>query len=190
MRWKFILALCACAFFLSAQTRSAQVRQIDFNRDIRPILSDKCWACHGPDASAKKLKRFDSEAAAAGVIVPGNPAQSKLIKRITHADEDMRMPPQASGRALTEREKELLTEWIRQGAPWQSHWALVAPQRPALPPVKNSAWPKNAIDAFVLTRLEREGLSPSPAANRTTLLRRVSLDLTGLPPTAEEIEAL
>jgi Protein of unknown function (DUF1553)/Protein of unknown function (DUF1549)/Concanavalin A-like lectin/glucanases superfamily/Planctomycete cytochrome C len=189
MRWKFILSLCACAFFLSAQNRSAQVRQIDFNRDIRPILSDKCWACHGPDASAKKLKRFDSEDTIAGVIVPGNPEQSKLIKRITHADEDLRMPPKDSGRTLTEREKELLTEWIRQGAKWQQHWSFIPPVKPALPTVKHQAWVRNPIDAFVLARLEKEGLQPAPASDRVTLLRRVSLDLTGLPPTPAEVDA-
>ncbi len=163
--------------------------KIEFNRDIRPILSDKCFVCHGPDAPAKKIKlRLDSEAAALTVIVPGQPDQSKLIKRITHKDEAMRMPPADSGRTLTMREKELLTEWIRQGANWQSHWAFIQPARPALPAVKNKAWPKNAIDYFVLARLEQVGLQPVPEADRATLLRRVSFDLTGLPPTLQEVD--
>ncbi|HEX4950002.1 MAG TPA: DUF1549 domain-containing protein, partial [Blastocatellia bacterium] len=163
--------------------------KIDFNRDIRPILSDKCFACHGPDATAKKIKlRLDSEAAAKTVIVPGQPEKSKLIQRITHKDEAMRMPPADSGRTLNDREKELLTEWIRQGAPWQSHWAFVVPTRPPLPAVKNKAWPQNAIDYFVLARLEKEGLQPAPEADRATLLRRLSFDLTGLPPTLQELD--
>ena len=138
-----------------------------FNRDIRPILSDKCFACHGPDAPAKKIKlRLDSEAAALTVIVPGQPEQSKLIKRITHKDEAMRMPPADSGRTLTPREIELLSEWIQQGAKWQTHWAFIPPTRPALPEVRNKTWSKNPIDYFVLARLEKEGLHPAPEALR------------------------
>ena len=171
-------------------------RQIDFNRDIKPILSDKCFACHGPDAGAKKIKlRLDSEAAAlaelrAGkhAIVPNHPEQSELVRRINSKDEAMRMPPVDSGRNLTTREIELLTEWIRQGARWQQHWSFVAPVRPALPKVQNTSWVKNAIDAFVLARLEKEGLSPAPEADRATLIRRVSLDLTGLPPSPKEVD--
>ncbi|MBL8190639.1 MAG: DUF1549 domain-containing protein, partial [Acidobacteria bacterium] len=171
-------------------------RQIDFNRDIKPILSDKCFACHGPDAAAKKIKlRLDSEAAAlaelrAGkrAIVPNHPEQSELVRRINAKDDAVRMPPVDSGHALTAQEIELLTEWIRQGARWQQHWAFLAPVRPALPKVKNAAWPKNAIDAFVLARLEQEGLQPAPEADRATLIRRASLDLTGLPPTPKEVD--
>ena len=176
------------AFLAFEQTSQTQTR-IDFNRDIRPLLADKCFACHGPDATAKKIKlRLDSEAAAMAAIVPGQPERSKLVQRITHKDEALRMPPVDSGRTLTARETELLIEWIRQGAPWQGHWAFLKPVRPALPEVKNKAWPKNAIDYFVLARLEREGLPPSPEADRATLLRRVSLDLTGLPPTVQELD--
>ena len=179
-----------------AQQPGAPGVRVDFNRDIRPILSDKCFACHGPDAPAQKVKlRLDSAAAATAdlsrgrrAIVPGQPDKSELIKRITHADEEMRMPPSGSGRSLAKQEVELLTEWIKQGAPWQSHWAFVAPVRPPLPSVENTAWPKNAIDAFVLARLEREGLQPAPEADRATLLRRLSFDLTGLPPTPAELD--
>ncbi|MDX2041196.1 MAG: DUF1549 domain-containing protein [Acidobacteriota bacterium] len=178
------------------QTVTRSQRQIDFMRDIRPILSDKCFACHGPDAAALKIKlRLDSEAATlaelrAGkhAIVPNHPEQSELVRRINAKDETLRMPPADSGRALTEREIELLTEWIRQGARWQQHWSFISPVRPALPKVKNSAWPKNAIDNFVLARLEAEGLSPSPEADRATLIRRVALDLTGLPPSPKEVD--
>src|SRR5215813_13705350 len=171
-------------------------RQIVFNRDILPILADKCWGCHGPDAPAKKIKlRLDSEGAATvdlgrgrRAIVPGNPEQSQLVRRITSGDEMMRMPPVDSGRKLTQTEIDLLVEWVRQGALWQRHWSFITPIRPLLPQIKNKKWPKNAIDHFVLERLEREGMEPSPEADRATLIRRVSLDLTGLPPTPHEVE--
>jgi len=178
-------------------TRGQQATKLDFNRDIRPILADKCFTCHGPDAASRKSKlRLDTEAAAKAelskgrfAIKPGQPDQSELIHRITATDELERMPPTSSGRTLTPREIALLTEWIKQGAPWQTHWAFVKPVRPALPQVKNTAWPKNPLDYFVLARLEREGLQPAPEADRATLLRRVSLDLTGLPPTLAELDA-
>ncbi len=165
-------------------------RKIDFNRDIRPILADKCWACHGPDATAKKIKlRLDSETAALQALVPGHPEQSKLVRRITAKDDAMRMPPADSGRTLSPSEIELLTEWIKQGAQWQQHWSFVPPQAAPLPAVKNTAWPRNALDHFVLARLEQEGLAPAAEADRATLLRRVALDLTGLPPTPQELDA-
>src|SRR5262245_14180253 len=194
-------ALTQAASGSAQQTNMSVARpnpRVDFNRDIRPILSDKCLVCHGPDATAKKIKlRLDSEAAATAelgggrrAIVPGQPDKSELVSRVTHADEDMRMPPTGSGRALTKSEIDLLTEWIRQGAKWQSHWAFAAPVRPPLPQVKHAAWPKNAIDYFVLARLEREGLRPSPETDRAALIRRVSFDLTGLPPAPEEVDAV
>jgi Protein of unknown function (DUF1553)/Protein of unknown function (DUF1549)/Concanavalin A-like lectin/glucanases superfamily/Planctomycete cytochrome C len=170
--------------------------RIDFNRDIRPILSDKCWACHGPDAPNLKIKlRLDSESGIKAdlgrgrrAVVPGHPEQSELVRRITAEDDLMRMPPVDSGRTLTEREKRLLVEWIEEGAQWEKHWAFVNPVKARLPKVKNSSWPVNAIDYFVLEQLERKGFRPSPEADRATLIRRVSLDLTGLPPTLEEID--
>ncbi len=184
-----VMVLFVIGVFFAFEQRSHTQSKIEFNRDIRPILSDKCFACHGPDAPAKKIKlRLDSEAAALAAIVPGQPAQSKLIKRITHQDEALRMPPADAGRTLTEREKELLTEWIRQGAKWETHWAFIPPTRPALPTVKKQAWVKNPIDTFVLARLEKEGLQPAPEADRATLLRRISFDLTGLPPTLPELD--
>ncbi len=177
------------------QTAPAGPTRIDFSRDIRPILSDKCWMCHGPDAPGRKIKlRLDSEAGAKAdlggrsAVVPNHPEQSGLVQRITATDKFEQMPPPASGRTLTAREIELLTVWIAQGAQWQQHWAFIAPVRPALPKVRNTSWPKNAIDYFVLERLEREGLEPSAEADRATLLRRVSFDLTGLPPTPKELD--
>ena len=183
--------MISASFFHSTAQAVNQTtpRKIDFNRDIRPILSDKCFVCHGPDATAKKIKlRLDSEAVAMTVIVPGKSEESELIKRITHTDEAMRMPPTYSGRSLSQAEKELLTEWVRQGAKWQSHWSLNLPVRLEIPVVKNKAWVKNPIDNFVLVRLEKEGISPQVEADRTTLLRRVALDLTGLPPTLQELD--
>ncbi len=180
---------------VEASQQRASTRPIDFNREIRPILSDKCFVCHGPDAPAKKIRlRLDTEAAATAdlgrgrrAIVPGDVEKSELVRRITAEDEAMRMPPSYAMHKLSQVESDLLIEWIRQGAKWQTHWAFIPPIRPAAPRIKNSAWPKNTIDHFVLERLEREGLSPSPEADRATLIRRVSLDLTGLPPTPAEV---
>ncbi|HEY6399936.1 MAG TPA: DUF1553 domain-containing protein [Blastocatellia bacterium] len=171
-------------------------QQIDFNRDVRPILADKCWRCHGPDATAKKIKlRLDSEEAATAdlgggrrAIVPGAVERSQLARRITTTDEAMRMPPVDSGHSLSRAEIDLLLEWIKQGAKWSKHWSFIAPEKSSLPRIKNRDWPKNAIDYFVLERLEREGLQPAPEADRATLIRRLSLDLTGLPPTTREID--
>jgi hypothetical protein len=161
---------------------SAQAQE--FNRDVRPILSDKCFVCHGPDAVAKKIPlRLDSEAAAQRVLAPGNPAASLLVQRITATNPAQRMPPVYSGLKLTEREIETLRGWIGQGAKWEKHWSLIPPRRL---PVPESC---NAIDYFVEERLKREGLKPSPQASQETLLRRVSLDLTGLPPTPAEVDA-
>jgi hypothetical protein len=171
--------------------------QVEFNRDIRPILSDRCYTCHGPDES-KRLSalRFDTESGAKAdlggrfAIVPRDTANSELIRRVTSDDPARRMPPAYGGHArLTDPEIELLTRWVEQGAEWQGHWSFVTPTRPTLPTVSDGAWPKNAIDHFILERLDRQGLKPSPAADRRTLMRRVSFDLTGLPPTLDEVNA-
>ena len=200
---KSVTVLIACVLAIQALTRvsgrAAQNPgpQIEFNRDIRPILSDKCLACHGPDAPNKAIGlRLDSEAGVLAdlgggrhAVVPGHPEQSELVRRITATDDGMRMPPVDSGRNLSKREITLLQEWIRQGAQWQKHWSFIAPRRPELPTVKNETWARNGIDRFVLERLEREGLTPAPEADRVTLIRRVSIDLTGLPPTPAEVDA-
>lgn len=187
----FVLALLFPAINLFCEERP-----LEFNRDIRPILSDKCYLCHGPDATAKKIAlRLDREAIAKSdlgghrAIAEGDPASSELVRRITAEKTAIRMPPVYSGLKLTEREIETLRTWIAQGAKWQKHWSFIPPVTPALPAVKNPAWIKNSIDAFVLERLDREGLSPSTEAARETLLRRVSLDLTGLPPTLPEMDS-
>ena len=171
---------------------------VEFNRDIRPILSDKCFACHGPDANNRQAKlRLDVEADAKAdlgggrfAIVPGDPGRSELYQRIVAKSPARRMPPAYLGHApLSEREIDLLRRWIEQGARWEKHWAFLPPRRHPLPPVSRTDWPRNEIDYFVLARLEREGLAPAPEADRATLIRRVTLDLTGLPPTPAEVDA-
>lgn len=170
---------------------------IDFNRDVRPILSDKCFTCHGPDAVAKKIPfRLDSEAAAKAdlgkgrrAIVEHDASSSIVMQRITAEKSALRMPPVSSGLKLTDSEIQIIHDWIQQGAQWQKHWSFLPPVRKPLPEVADRTWPKNAIDYFVLEQLEKKGLKPSPEASREVLLRRVSLDLTGLPPTPEEVDA-
>jgi mono/diheme cytochrome c family protein len=171
--------------------------RVDFARDIRPILSESCFACHGPDDKARKAKlRLDTKDGAFGplrsggrAVVPGKAAESELVARITNADASEQMPPPKSGKKLTPRQVALLKQWVEQGAPWSTHWAFDPPRLPALPQVADAAWPRNPIDHFILARLEKEGLKPSPEADRVALLRRVTLDLTGLPPTPAEVDA-
>jgi hypothetical protein len=164
---------------------------VQFNRDIRPILSDKCYACHGPDAGNRKTKlRFDIESGALTAFVPGDAAASKMFQRISSDDKAVRMPPAYAGHdKLSAREIDLIRVWIEQGAKWQKHWSLIPATRPAAPEVHDPAWIRNPIDSFVLARLEQEGLHPSPEAEKTVLIRRVTLNLTGLPPTPEEVDA-
>jgi len=167
--------------------------QLSFNRDIRPILSNNCFACHGPDEGKRETKfHFDTKEGAflkENVIIPGNAAKSLLIWRVTHEDPQERMPPPESGHSLTDKQIGLLRQWIDQGAVWDSHWAYTAPKRPELPAVRQQDWVRNPIDRFILARLEREGLKPSAESDKETLLRRLSYDLTGLPPTPAEIDA-
>ena len=194
---RLILLLLAGVFVVNhALTREVTADgAIDFNRDIRPILSDKCLQCHGPDETTRKARlRFDTQEGAMakpGVIVPGDAAASRLIKRVISTDPDLVMPPPSTGHQLTAKEVAQLKQWIDEGAKWAQHWAYITPVRPALPALKSrgSSWVRNPIDAFVLARLEREGLQPSAEADRLTLLRRVTFDLTGLPPTLAEAEA-
>ncbi|MCA9058169.1 MAG: DUF1553 domain-containing protein [Planctomycetaceae bacterium] len=186
-----------CGFLISVVTCPVLFAQsvISFNRQIRPILADKCFHCHGPDAQHREADlRLDQEDSAKQerddhhIIIAGDPDHSELVGRILSEDTDLKMPPADSGRSLSSAEKQLLQEWIRQGALWEDHWAFVPVRRPSLPTVKHSEWPKNSIDAFVLARLEAAGLEPAAEAGRETWLRRVSLDLTGLPPTIDELD--
>src|SRR5947209_9751863 len=163
---------------------------IEFNRDIRPILSENCFACHGPDSAARKadlrLDRRD-EAIKAEAIAPGHPEKSGLVERIFSDERSQRMPPPKSGKKLTSAEKETLKRWIAGGAEYQPHWSFLAPQRAALPAVKDERWVRNPIDRFILAALEKQGLKPAPEADRRALARRLSLDLTGLPPAPEDV---
>jgi hypothetical protein len=178
---------------------SLSAAQLDFNRDVRPILSDACFACHGPDETKAKGKlRLDTrehalKPAKSGtvVIVPGKPDESELIKRILTNDEDDVMPPLKAHKTLTAAQKETLRTWIAQGANYQGHWAFTLPGRPAVPSIngKWKDWARTPVDAFIAERLTREGLQPQAEATRETLIRRVTLDLTGLPPTLAEIDA-
>jgi len=166
---------------------------VDFSRDILPILSANCFQCHGPDQKARKAKlRLDTKDGALRtqdpVIVPGKSAESELVRRIASTEVEEQMPPPKSSRKLTPQQIELLRGWVDQGAPWGKHWAYEAPRRPDMPSVKDRVWPRNPIDCFILARLDREGLRPSPEATKEQLLRRVSLDLTGLPPALEELD--
>lgn len=180
---------------LADQPRAAS-RPIDFNRDIRPILSDTCYTCHGPAKGARKAGlRLDTEEGAFAdldghkAIVPGKLADSELWKRITHPHAAKRMPPAKTGKTLTPRQIALVKQWIEQGAKWDKHWAFIPPVRPALPAVRNEAWARNPIDRFMLAGMEEKGMQPSPEASRETLIRRLSYDLNGLPPTLGEIDA-
>jgi hypothetical protein len=190
------LSLAAALVVPPAFAADSAARPVEFNRDIRPILSDNCFTCHGPDKARRKAGlRLDTEAGALAdlgdthAVVPGQPERSELLRRITAVSEKERMPPPAAGPRLGAAQVELLRRWIEQGAKWQKHWALIPPQRPEPPEVARRFWPRNPLDAFVLARLERERLAPSPEADRATLIRRVTLDLTGLPPTPTEVDA-
>jgi len=166
------------------------VEPVMYNRDVRPILSNNCFECHGPDEAKRKADlRLDIGELGQAVVVAGRPGDSDLFQRITHTDPDERMPPEDSGWTLTAPEVETLRRWIEQGARWEKHWAFIPPGRPAVPITGDSAWPRNGIDWFILTKLRSEGLRPSPEADREMLLRRVTFDLIGLPPIPAEIDA-
>ena len=188
----FGIALAAAGVGSRAQEKPA-AQPLSFNRDIRPILSNNCFACHGPDEKQRETKfHFDTQEGAFaedGIIVRGDAGKSVLYKKITEPDPEERMPPPDSGHALTDRQIALLRQWIDEGARWDTHWAYTPPARPEPPVPAQFDWVRNPIDQFVLRRLERDGLKPSAEADRVTLLRRVTYDLTGLPPTPAEIDA-
>jgi len=190
-----IVGVASILLMMSHVPARAADDRIDFDRQIRPILSDNCYKCHGPDEKVRKAHlRLDTRDGAMrvydgkAVIVSGNAAQSELIRRISSKDPETIMPPPRSGRKLTEAQITLIKSWVTQGAAWERHWAFVAPTRPPLPQVRDQAWCKNAIDRFVLAELEKNALKPASPANRATLLRRITLDLTGLPPTPRELD--
>jgi hypothetical protein len=192
------LPLFALAIFFSGILSAAATaanptpRPVDFTHDVKPLLAAKCYACHGPDEGKRKAKlRLDEgDAALKKVIKPGNAGASLFVKRITTDDVTEVMPPTtAKTGALTAPQIDLLRRWVEQGAKFDLHWAYVKPTRPPVPDVKNKAWVKNAIDAFVAAGLERQGYQPALEADRITLIRRLSFDLTGLPPEPEDVDA-
>ncbi len=171
---------------------------VDFNFHVKPILSDRCFACHGPDENAREADlRLDTEAGAFAAIgelkdhyaiVPGDPEKSAMVHRIRHSDPEERMPPPESNLSLSETEIRILEKWIEQGAEWKNHWSFIPPEKAELPQSSSSDWIKNPIDNFVLARLQEMNLQPSPPASREALIRRVTLDLTGLPPELNDID--
>jgi hypothetical protein len=174
-----------------ASVSRAETAGTDFRFDVRPILSKNCFSCHGPDEAQRQAElRLDVRDVAVdlGAIVPGAPEESELLRRITSEDAEERMPPEETGRKLTAGEIRTLQQWIAAGAEYSPHWSYVPPQRPELPDVLDRDWCQNDIDRFVLARLAREELKPEPEADRYHLIRRVSLDLIGLPPTLSEVE--
>ncbi|AMV40669.1 PSD1 and planctomycete cytochrome C domain-containing protein [Planctomyces sp. SH-PL62] len=190
-------AWIAVAALAATDAAGAGDDRVDYNRDVRPLLSKNCFACHGADESTRAAElRLDlrDEAVKAteerdAAIVPDDPESSVVMERILDEDDTLRMPPRKAGPRLSEAEVETLRKWIAQGAEYAEHWALVPPKAPPTPAVSDPSWPRSALDAFILARLDREGLKPSPQADRATLLRRVSLDLRGLPPTLDEVRA-
>jgi hypothetical protein len=191
---RFVLVPFLAAYVIPA-TRGDEPR-IQFNRQIRPLLSDRCFRCHGPDARQRKADlRLDVETAAKAkrdgdpAIVPAKPDDSELIRRVTSEEVAERMPPPGAGMPLTREEISLFRRWISEGAEYQPLWSFLPPRRPRMPPVRDTRWVHNPVDQFILTRLDAEGLSPSPAADKITLVRRTSLDLLGLAPSPEEVDA-
>ncbi|MGD9723162.1 MAG: DUF1553 domain-containing protein [Pirellulales bacterium] len=191
-----VAALCLFAVLGGALAPAAADEALEFNRDIRPLLSDNCFQCHGPDQAQRQAElRLDVEASAKrdhdGVrpVVPGDPAASELVRRLKNSDPDERMPPPKSGKHLTADEIARISRWIEQGAQWQKHWAFLPPVRSPVPAVRAATRMQNPIDAFVLARLEAAGQTLSPEAPPAALIRRVTLDLTGLPPTPAEVDA-
>lgn len=192
-RWLLAIAI---ASFAGHTAQAADDSAIDYNRDIRPILADTCYKCHGPDGNQRQADlRLDVPAVVGQklegghtAIVAGSSATSAVVSRITSRDPDVRMPPADSGKNLTAGQVELITKWIDQGASWQGHWAFQTPTRPTPPAAELPGWRSNPIDSFILARLRNRGLSASPRASREAQIRRVTLDLTGLPPTIRDID--
>jgi len=192
----FILWLASSVLPLLAHADSiAQADAIDFDAQIRPILSDKCYHCHGPDEATRAAGlRLDTEEGAVGepggyaAFIPADVESSEAIRRIESDDPDERMPPPDSKLSLTDAEKETLRRWVQQGASWSRHWSFVPPRRPAVPE-DPSGWSRGAVDRFIAKRVRDAGLQPSEPAAKETLIRRVTLDLTGLPPSPEEVRA-
>ena len=193
---RFGVGLAHLLIASSSLAMPANPGEVQFNRDIRPILTENCFQCHGPDPSSRKAGlRLDRDTGIFGktdngiAIVAGKPLESDVYARMVTEDEDEAMPPLKSKKTLTPAQKELVKLWIQQGAKWQAHWSFIPPERAAEPVVKQRDWSRSPIDKFILAKLEGNGLTPAPEADRRTLARRLSLDLTGLPPDPAEVEA-
>ena len=205
-RIKFSFILCAVLLPDSiALAKDSTKRSVQFNRDVRPILLDACFACHGPDEGKRREElRLDTKAGldaerVSGGVIPGQGNDvSNFVRRITSSDPEVRMPPPDSGRELSSQQVEILRRWVEQGAPWQKHWTYIVPER-VKPPGDSSTLRdfasrsdvstlSNTVDRFLSERIQQKELQPSPAADRTTLVRRLSLDLIGLPPTLREVD--
>lgn len=196
MRVLLSAVLVLASAFGSEAADASLPEKIEFNRDVRPILSDACFFCHGPDKNKREADlRFDDgsgflgDADHAGVVTPKSPDKSELFQRITATDPNEKMPPAESGKTLSEREIAILRKWIEQGAEYQGHWAFIPPKRPAVPTVPAAPTVRNEVDRFISARLQAAGLTPSATADRVTLIRRLSFDLTGLPPKPEDVDA-
>ncbi len=195
--WRsFLLLAVTTSLGLVASSARAQER-VDYNRDIRPLMSNTCYKCHGPDQAERKGGlRLDEKAAATSktesgsiALVPGKLDESEIYARITSDDPTLKMPPPDSGKTLSPQQIKLFQRWIEEGAHWQEHWSFITPQRPVVAVPAQANWVRNPIDSFIKLRLEKEGLQPAPEADKFTLIRRVTFDLTGLPPTLAEVEA-
>jgi mono/diheme cytochrome c family protein len=180
--------LLALALFGSFTAARAADPLVDFNREVRPILSNNCFQCHGPDAAQRKADLRLDTAAGVASVVKGKGDETELIKRVTAGPEDGQMPPKKTNKHLSAAEIATLKRWVAQGAPFAKHWSYIKPVRPPLPEVADKTWARTPIDRFILARLEKEGLRPQPEADRYALIRRVSIDLTGLPPTPAEVD--
>jgi len=197
MQYRLAMIVLTLSEVLVGPSTAAEQSAVQFHRDVRPILSNHCFKCHGPDEEARQAELrldtrdglFGAAASGASIVVAGRPESSELFRRITAEHEEERMPPAEVQKPLTSDQIELVRRWIEEGAVCQSHWAYVPPSRPEWPPVTREARVHGAIDRFILARLEREGLQPSPPADAVTLMRRLSLDLTGLPPLVGDVDA-
>ena len=198
-----LIGIVACSTPIPEEIQQAAVNlpeKIDFNYHIKPILSDRCFKCHGPDANQRQADlRLDIAAAAFGKTNGENSQaaknltakslnRSEVFHRIISDDPEYMMPPPDANLALTESEKALLIKWIEQGAAYKPHWSFERPQKESLPTIKNEAWAQQDLDFFIADKIERNGLTPAEKASKTTLLRRITLDVTGLPPTPSEID--
>ena len=184
-----LILFCTVTVVLLWSPSGADGQTVDFQREVRPILADNCFRCHGPDESSRQVRlRLDTEEGAFAErpngqpVVPGDPSSSLLYQRVTHDNQRLRMPPVAANKTLTDEQIDILERWIAQGASWDQHWAFKAVTKSVLPAVSNESWVRNPVDQFILAELDATGLEPAPEADKRTIARRVALDLTGLPP--------